>query len=72
VVCEHSRPHRGVELGGSARLLTAGVHDAVKRIASRHLGQQAGAAYADSADDDLLMRLESGDLRAWDFADQLS
>ena len=72
VVCEHSPPYRGVELRCSAQLLTAGVEDAVKRIASRYIGSQAGAAYADSAADDLLIRLEPGDLRAWDFADELS
>jgi PPOX class probable F420-dependent enzyme len=58
VVCEHSPPYCGVGLRCSAQLLTAGVHDAVKRIASRYLGPQAGAAYADSAGDDLLIRLE--------------
>ncbi len=72
VVCEHSPPYRGVELRCSAQLLTAGVQDVVKRIASRYLGRQAGAAYADSASDDLLIRLEPGDLRAWDFADEFS
>lgn len=72
VVCEHSPPYRGVELRCSARLLTAGVPDAVKRIASRYLGLEAGAAYADSAGDDLLIRLEPGDLRAWDFAGEFS
>jgi PPOX class probable F420-dependent enzyme len=72
VVCEHSPPYRGVELRGRAELRAAGADDAVRRIASRYLGLDAGAAYADSADDDLLIRLETGELRAWDFADQLS
>ena len=72
VVCEHSPPYRGVELRGRAQLLTAGVPEAVSRIASRYLGLQAGAAYAETAGDDLLIRLEPGDLRAWDFADGLA
>jgi PPOX class probable F420-dependent enzyme len=72
VVCEHAPPYRGVELRCSAQLRTAGAGDAVRRIASRYLGREAGAAYADSAADDLLIRLEPGELRAWDFADQLS
>jgi hypothetical protein len=72
VVCEHSPPYRGVELCCSARLVTEGVEDAVKRIASRYLGREAGAEYAERADDDLLIRLEPGDLRAWDFADEFS
>ena len=33
---------------------------------------EPGAAYAGSAADDLLIRLEPGDLRAWDFAGELS
>ena len=72
VVAEPSPPYRGVEVRGTARLLTAGVEEAVRRIASRYLGREAGAAYADGAGDDLLIRLEPGDLRAWDFADQFS
>jgi len=70
VVCEHTPPYRGVELRCNARLVTAGADDAVRRIASRYLGREAGAAYADAAADDLLIRLEPGELRAWDFADQ--
>jgi PPOX class probable F420-dependent enzyme len=70
VVCEHSPPYRGVELRGRAQLVTAGVDDAVQRIAARYLGREAGAAYAQRASDDLLIRLEPGDLRAWDFADE--
>jgi PPOX class probable F420-dependent enzyme len=72
VVCEHCPPYRGVEVRGNATLRTAGVGDAVKRIASRYLGREAGAAYAERAADDLLIRLEPGDLRAWDFADDLA
>jgi PPOX class probable F420-dependent enzyme len=72
VVCEYSPPYRGVEVRCRARLVTAGVGDAVQRIASRYLGREAGAAYAGRAGDDLLIRLEPGDLRAWDFADELS
>ncbi len=70
VVCEHAPPYRGVEVRCEAALLTAVPADAVRRIASRYLGAQAGAAYAESAGDDLLIRLEPGDLRAWDFADE--
>jgi len=72
VVCEHSPPYRGVEVRCRAQLVTTGAEEAVQRIASRYLGREAGAAYADSATDDLLIRLEPGELRAWDFADQLS
>ena len=72
VVCEHCPPYRGVEVRCHARLVAAAADDAVKRIASRYLGAEAGAAYAEHAGDDLLIRLEPGDLRAWDFADEFS
>jgi PPOX class probable F420-dependent enzyme len=72
VVCEHSPPYRGVEVRCTAQLISTGVEDAVRRIASRYLGSRAGADYADRAEDDLLIRLEPGDLRAWDFADELT
>jgi len=72
VVCEHTPPYRGVEVRCHARLATAAAGEAVRRIASRYLGTEAGAAYAESAADDLLIRLEPGDLRAWDFADEFS
>ncbi len=72
VVCEHTPPYRGVEVRCHARLATAATGGAVRRIASRYLGAEAGAAYAESAGDDLLIRLEPGDLRAWDFADEFS
>jgi PPOX class probable F420-dependent enzyme len=72
VVCEHAPPYRGVEVRCHAQLITEGASDAVKRIASRYLGAEAGAAYAESAGDDLLIRLQPGELRAWDFADEFS
>ncbi len=72
VVCEHSPPYRGAELRCHAQLGTTGAGDVVKRIASRYLGREAGAAYAERAHDDLVIRLAPGDLRAWDFADEYS
>jgi hypothetical protein len=68
VVYEHEPPYRGIEVRGEVRLEPAG--DAVRRIAARYLGETGGAAYAESAGDDTLIRLEPGRLRAWDFADQ--
>ena len=55
-----------------AQLLSAGVEEATVRIASRYLGPQAAADYAESGGDDLLLRLEPGHLRAWDFADSVT
>jgi PPOX class probable F420-dependent enzyme len=70
VLCEHVLPYRGVEVRTTARLVTTGVEDATRRIASRYLGAAAGAAYAERAEDDVIVRLEPGELRAWDFSDE--
>ena len=70
VVCEDVPPYRGVELRCNAQPSSTRVEEAVSRIASRFLGRAAGAAYAESGQDDLLIRLEPGELRAWDFADE--
>jgi PPOX class probable F420-dependent enzyme len=72
VVCEHAPPYRGVELRTEARLVTAGVAEATLRISSRYLGAKGGAEYAESGHDDLLVRLEPSNVRAWDFADDLA
>lgn len=72
VVCEHVPPYRGAEVRCNARLASAAGTDAVQRIASRYLGAEAATAYAAGARDDLLIRLEPGELRAWDFADDFS
>lgn len=72
VLCEHAPPYRGVEVRAAARLVTGEVGDAVQRIASRYLGEQAGTAYAEQGADDVLIRLEPGTLRAWDFADDFA
>jgi PPOX class probable F420-dependent enzyme len=70
VVCEHVMPYRGVELQTTAQLIAAGAEEATHRIATRYLGPAEGAAYAARAEDDVIVRLEPGTLRTWDFADE--
>jgi len=40
-------------------------------VAVRYLGPELGPAYVEGGGDSLLIRLEPGDLRAWDFAEKL-
>jgi PPOX class probable F420-dependent enzyme len=70
VVYEHGPPYRGIEVRAQVRLEPAAA-ETVHRIAVRYLGEREGTAYAERGDDDLLVRLEPGRLRAWDFADDL-
>lgn len=70
LVYEHAPPYRGIELRTEPTLL-AGTLDDVREIAVRYLGPEAGEAYvARTPDDVVIIRLEPGELRIWDFADQ--
>lgn len=71
VVFDQQPPYRGVELRTRARLLMEDVVETNRRIAVRYLGDEEGTAYANSVGDDLvIVRLEPGLVRAWDFADE--
>jgi PPOX class probable F420-dependent enzyme len=69
VVCEDGPPNRGVELRVKARLSMLEDRSIVRRIAARYLGPEEGERYAEISGDDLLIRREPGEMRAWDFAD---
>jgi PPOX class probable F420-dependent enzyme len=72
VVYDDGPPYRGLELRGRASLSIPEDRSIVRRIAQRYLGQEAGEQYAETGGDDLLIRLEPGELRAWDFADDFA
>jgi len=68
LVYDHGPPYRGIELRGEVRLEEAG--DGVHELAVRYLGERDGDAYAESVGDNILIRLEPGHVRAWDFSDE--
>jgi PPOX class probable F420-dependent enzyme len=71
VVAESKAPLRGVEVRAIARLIGDDVVETANRIATRYIGDPAGAEYVTSlGGDDLIVRLEPGALRVWDFADE--
>jgi PPOX class probable F420-dependent enzyme len=72
VVCDDGAPYRGLELRTEARLGDEQADSMMLRIATRYLGPEAGRRYAESAGgaEILVVRLEPGTLRAWDFADE--
>ena len=63
-VYEHTEPLRGLELRGTARLFTEGLHDMRQRIYRHYTGE--GPKTPD--EDEIAIRIE-GTIRAWDFAD---
>jgi PPOX class probable F420-dependent enzyme len=66
VVCEQSPPYRGIEIRARARLSSADV-EVTRRIAARYIGDEVAGAWSDPGD--VVIRIEPGLLRAWDFAD---
>jgi PPOX class probable F420-dependent enzyme len=71
LVAESENPLRGVEVRGVARIIEEGANETAVRIANRYLGPEKGAAYVRSASGhEVTVRLEPGDLRVWDFADE--
>jgi PPOX class probable F420-dependent enzyme len=71
VVAESASPLRGVEVRGSARFIEEGVTETARRIAARYIGEEAAVAYAgELAGADVIVRVEPGDIRVWDFADE--
>jgi PPOX class probable F420-dependent enzyme len=71
VVAESSAPYRGIEVRCTPRLVPDPGNEVGVRLAVRYLGEERGRAYAASLGDDIVIRLEPGDLRVWDFADEL-
>ena len=71
VVAESRDPLRGVEVRGTARIVTEDAFETAVRIATRYLGPGKGEAYVRKVGgNDVTIRLEPGDLRVWDFADE--
>ena len=74
VVYEHEPPYRGIEVRGEARLLDDGATEALSAMALRYLGPVNGPAYAETAGagESVLVRLEPGQVRGWDFEDDMA
>jgi PPOX class probable F420-dependent enzyme len=69
-VYEDDPPYAGVELRGQATVASADDDSLIRRLAIRYLGEQAGNAYATSSTDpQVVVRLEPGTLRSWDYSD---
>jgi PPOX class probable F420-dependent enzyme len=71
VVAGSEDPYRGVEIRGVAQLIDQDVFEVAAGIMTRYLGKDEGAAYVKAyPGTHLIARLEPGNLRIWDFADE--
>jgi PPOX class probable F420-dependent enzyme len=69
LVYDNEPPYRGVEIRTTAELSDVDGAPFMREMAVRYLGQESGDAYAAGLGDAVLVRLEPGDVRTWDFAD---
>jgi PPOX class probable F420-dependent enzyme len=70
LVAESAPPLRGVEVRGHALFVEDDVTGTALRIAQRYVDGDAAPAYVEmTRGTDVIVRIEPGDLRAWDFAD---
>jgi len=73
LVAESDPPLRTVEVRGRARLIEEDVSDTALRIVTRYEGPEDGAADVEALRGaDVIIRIEPGDIRVWDYADELS
>jgi PPOX class probable F420-dependent enzyme len=73
VVAENDDPLRGIEVRGTARLIDENVSETAHRIAARYIGEEAATADTEALrGNDLIVRIEPGDIRIWDFADEFA
>jgi PPOX class probable F420-dependent enzyme len=71
LIYDNEPPYRGVELRTTAQLLDFARADVVREMSIRYLGLEAGEAYAADSADSVLVRLEPGNVRTWDFAEEI-
>ena len=70
VVYENEPPYRGVEIRTKAVLSDTGAAETERRLAHKYLAADKADSWLASTNwDPLLVRLEPGELRVWDFAD---
>jgi PPOX class probable F420-dependent enzyme len=71
LVAESAIPLRGVEVRGEPTIITDGAVGIAERIAGRYLGAERGAGYVRTVGgNDVIIRLEPGEIRVWDFVDE--
>ena len=71
VVANSDWPYKGIEVRGEARLDRDGFYDVLGRTARRYFGEEQGAAFASTfTRPGVVIRIEPGELRAWDYSDE--
>jgi PPOX class probable F420-dependent enzyme len=73
LVAESDPPLRAVEVRGRARFIEHGVSETALRIVNRYADQEESAAEVEALGGAaVIVRIEPGHIRAWDYADEFS
>jgi PPOX class probable F420-dependent enzyme len=73
LVAESDPPLRAIEVRGRARFVEEEVSKTALRIATRYLGPEEAAADVEALrGSDVIVRIEPGELRGWDYVDEFS
>ncbi|SRR6266540_5963755 len=74
VVAEDDPPYRGIEVRGEAEFIEISAGAVLRRLAGRYLKNRDVEAYLERmrgwSEEAVVLRVEPGVLRAWDFADE--
>jgi PPOX class probable F420-dependent enzyme len=71
LLAESDPPLRAIEVRGVARFVDRNVSETALRIATRYLGAEEAAHDVEALRDvDVIVRIEPGNIRVWDFADE--
>jgi PPOX class probable F420-dependent enzyme len=71
LVAESDPPLRAIEVRGRVRFIEQDVSETALRIATRYLGPEEGGADMETLrGTDVIVRIEPGDIRVWDYADE--
>src|SRR5262249_30223188 len=71
VVYEQSWPSRSVEVRGIGVLTRDAGEELSERLSVRYLGEEAGRRYNQGVAPGLVLRVEPGELRVWDYVDEV-
>ena len=70
VVASQGWPYKGIEVRGRATVSRDGFDELVGRTAERYMGAGAAARMVGTMPEGVVVRIEPGTLRAWDYEDE--
>ena len=70
VVANSEWPYKGLEIRARATVSPEGFYDVLRRTGQRYMGDEAAERMVSTYAPGVVIRIEPGDLRAWDYADE--